>query len=100
MVEVLLGYLVLFAEWQCGLPQTTGPPYLYAETLNPAQARTGRDGTGLGLSSTLLERLQFKDRERERERRKTVRIRIVFNLKRGVGYGERGRRFTSVLRTQ
>lgn len=67
MVEVLLGYLVLFAEWQCGLPQTTRPAYLHAETLNPAQARTGRDGTGLGLSSTLLERLQFRDRERAEE---------------------------------
>ncbi|UQC77787.1 uncharacterized protein CLUP02_03258 [Colletotrichum lupini] len=77
MVEVLLGYLVLFAEWQCG------------------EDRTGRDRAGAVIHAAGKTPVQGQ-REREKERRKTVGILIVFNLKRGVGCGERGRRLTSV----
>lgn len=68
MVEVLLGYPVLFAVWQCGLLQLEDLSGSHEQTQHRrGQDKTGRDETGLGLSPTLPERLQCKERERAEE---------------------------------
>ncbi|KAK1509739.1 hypothetical protein CTAM01_01862 [Colletotrichum tamarilloi] len=81
------------AMWFASNNSTT----LRRDTTKPSigEDRTGRDRAGAVIHAAGKTPVQGQ-REKEKERRKTVGILIVFNLKRGVGCGERGRRLTSV----